>query len=895
MKGLEVDAPSGGCVLKIRIRRSFSQLATYCGSHATDFNGNSITAALFTNMASREPMDLSKEVGFCFRQRARKIQNTGHLIISPSTPFRTKEDLQTAINIAVEVHCLQEIPWAAWYHGEAKEKHPHAHLAFSLIGWNGKAASMSHSYRKNDEAAKQIMAAFPYLGQLKLKTKAEKPWNSEKGHAAFRREDRKRKEPINGYGGDGQRHYTHTPEDFTHRGKPGKLSENRMHALSSWNMVRNGGEKSSGILPGDARERGRKPDCVRWQSNDSTELIEINQGMKNMTIDNRLTELKNQVEAVLEEATTLDEFKAGVERTTAGAVEWWQGPGATGEIAGWSLVLGSTKLKGSEISRSLSFRRVLERLEESARRRTAKRQVEVTAEAIADTSKVLAQAVPALGGGNVVSLGLAPQPRAVVRTVPSAKPGLFIVKQQGFDIPGFVASRGECLDPENDVHLWEYRRSGSEDVVFSDDGESFRIHGDALNDPLAIDLFLRSAAKKYGSSLALTIDEVPDRSTFLAMLRASADERGIEVFDARTGLPIGAGQQHKEPPPAPASEGASLDFLDVRPDPASMPEPVPSPAPAAAGVGQGEAPAAPAQAQQAQPEAEGKRAPSLIASRDDFAGRRSAAQKVLEMANGQVEKAMARPNGPRLGVLPRDPRKTSVKELRALLSEGQSFLPVREWAEATRERHRQDWAILQGSQDAHALVLGAAILRGDPLAEALRKAQEHDDFSRASLEVFRSGMAERSGTQQVLERVTGKAAVRARELKRLEDGADEASAAAVQARVAFFSQPETKDEVKRTAALADAYGAERHALGAVELLLGLLAKFIAAVARMLGQAEARDAERELERQRQSHLQDLAQGQPEAAERDRQERAQRELEAQQEEQRGSIVFDRQRGG
>lgn len=860
MNGLEVDAPSGGCVLKIRIRRSFSKLATYCGSHATDFNGNSITAALFTNMASREPRDLSKEVGFCFRQRARKIQNTGHLIISPSTPFRTKEDLQTAINIAVEIHGLQEMPWAAWYHGEAKEKHPHAHLAFSLIGWDGRPASMSHSYRKNDEAAKRIMATLPYLGQLKLKTKAEKPWNSEKGHAAFRREDRKRKESKNEHG---QRYFIHTPEDFSHRGKPGKLSENGMHALSSRNMVRNGGEKSSGILPGDARERGRKPDCVRWQSNDSTELIEINQGIKNMTIDNRLTELKDQVEAVLEEATTLEEFKAGVERSTAGAVEWWQGPGAAGEIAGWSLVLGSTRLKASEISRSLSFRRVAQRLEKNFRRRSAaKRQVEATGEAIGATSEVLAQAVaaPGAGGGNGVSLGLAPQPRAIVmptRPADGTRPQLGVVKPQGLEIPGYAATRGDCIDADQGTYLWEYHKAGSHELAFSDDGGSFQIHGEALLDPLAIDAFVQAAKARFGTSLALTLDRVPDKANFVAMLRAAAELRGVTITDAHTGLPV-TGQQHKEPAPA----ADSLSFLDLRSGP------VPAPA--------------------EQPQAPGSGA-SMVAPRDDHEGRREAAAKVLAMAGQQAKRASGS-SGPRLGVLPRDPRK--VEELRELLKEAESWVPVQEWAEATKERHRRDRLVLEGGgRHPRDLVFGAANLRGDPLAMVASKAHENFEHAQACLELARHERDERSNFQKATELVSGRGKEREEEIARLEGLERAARAEAARAREAFFAQEDAKRAVKSTTELAETCDAESRALGAVELLLGLLARFIKALTGMLKQAEARDAEQVRERERredfQRHAEALAAGDPAAIER--YEREQKELQ-----EREQFSFERGRG-
>ncbi len=623
-------------------------------------------------------------------------------------------------------------------------------------------------------------------------------------------------------------------------------------------------------------------------------------GPKRVATKENIEKMAAAVERAMQHATSESEFKEGLENDLeeqgiARQVTFAR-RGAENEIFGFSLTSdlgpgGIAAIKGSELGRHLSWTMVAAQITENQdrarRRRMAVPQAEATADGIQDAGQVLA--APTEGAGAVIALGLGAQPHAVVkatRPTPGAKPHLFVVKPQGFEIPGFTATRGDCIDADQGTYLWKYCKAGSEEVVFSDTGDTFQIHGESLADPLAVDAFVLAARARFGASLTLT--QVPGEPPhFLAMLQASAAERGVEIIDGRTGLPIAAAQQHKEPAPAsaPVPESAhSLDFLDVRPDPAPSTGPA-----AAAGVGQGEVPTMPAPAEQPQPRGE-----SLVVPPHDLGARREAAAKVLAMASEQAKKASGS-SGPRLGVLPREQQKLSSEELRALLAEANSWVPVQEWAEATRERQRQDRLALEGGgRHPRDLVFDAASLRGDPLAMAASKAQERFAHAEACHELARRARDERSSVQKAMELVGGRGKEREEEVARLEGLERDARAEATRARAAFFAQDDAKRAVKSTTELAETCDAESRALGAVELLLGLLAKFIKALTGMLKQAEARDAEQVHERERRGdllrHAEALAAGDPAAIER--YEREQKEHQERYE--REQFGFERGRG-
>lgn len=860
--GEEINPPSGGLILKIKSRKSFSQLVEYCASHATSMNAKAMREPIYSNMASKTTRDLSREVAFCFRQRQNKKVNTGHLIISPSTPFRSEEDLRRAIDVALEFHGLAETPWAAFYHGEKRESHPHCHIAFSLIRWDGSAVNMDHSYRRNEAAARVIEKEFSYLGELTARPRRERPRNNDSAHKAMRRERRiqKRKEKENGRQ---QRYFEHTPgPDEPHPCKPGKLSENHLHALSERRVAHHGIPESQGVLQADALPGGRKPDRVRWQSGNSNELIAINskKGSKaNMTAQAKIKDLETQVRAALarDDVTDLDGFQEAVREETGGAadVEFWRGP--AGDVAGWSLVLvGGTKVKGSELARSLSFKHLYAALEANRRRRMAGRQAQATAQAIASTSEVLAapQAVPAAAAGNVVSLRPgAHQPGAIVtrsRPAPGQKPELFAIQDPGCRMPGYDVTR---VDAEGGDSRWEYRRRGADEVVFTDEGDALELSAAEVANQNSVDAFVLLAKQRFGTHVTLT--QVPADPQFLTLLAQAAERRGVTVVDDRTGLPLPATHQHKEPAPAPA-----LDFLNFKPD-----EPV-SVSPA------------PAPGDQSQP---------LAPDRSDLAARRRAAADVAALVTREVTGP-----GPALGTMPRDVSKVSSVALRAQLDRAQAFLPVQAWVEQVGTWHRAEHEALgDRTLSPDEFVLREAEISGDRLAAAACKAAQDRAHAGACLFLARQERDARSAVQRGAELLSGKGREREAEISRLEAVEKDAKAAERRTRREFFSQQEVQQKVDETAELRETHRAELSAVAGVAGILKILAELVRKLAAMVAQAVAHETQQERDRARdvelREHLERLAAGEPEAVERQRREQQHRG-------QHKSIVVDRERG-
>lgn len=627
--------PDSGCILKIKTNgRSFRGLVDYQSERGANIDGAITQLPIFTNMLGRTPRELSREMAVIRRLRPGLNAAVGHLQICPSRALKTKEEWIEAVQTAFDAHGIHDAPFVCYLHseGDGKTNHAHLHIAFSRIRFDGSVISDSGSYRKNEIAARRIEEKFQ-LGVIQERSREKRPHDSRKAFDSLRREDR---------------------------------------------LVGESKEKPSGGMSDKKSSKSKGP--------------------KRMATKENIEKMAAAVERAMQHATSESEFKEGLEKDLeeqgiARQVNFAR-RGAENEIYGFSLIsdLGSggiAAIKGSELGRHLSWTKVAAQIAENqdqgrARRR---RMAEATADAIKDTAQVLA--APTEGAGAVIALGLSAQPCAVVkatRPAPGAKPHLFVVKPQGFEIPGFTATRGDCIDADQDAYLWKYRKAGSEEVVFSDTGDTFQIHGESLADPLAVDAFVLAARARFGASLTLT--QAPEEPThFLPMLQACAAERGVEIIDGRTGLPIAAAQQHKEPAPAsaPVPESAqSLDFLDVRPDPA---------------------PSAPAPAQSPKEASEA----SLVAPRDDLAARRRAAETVLAMASAEV----TRP-GPALGTLPRDAAKASTKDLREHLARAEAFLPVAAWAEETRARHRAERGALGGRAVSCGCGFGSGDVAGRP-------------------------------------------------------------------------------------------------------------------------------------------------------------------------------------
>lgn len=764
-KEMEIAAPASGCILKIKVRKYFSQLAAYCASHATDMEGRPTKEAIFTNMTSKLPRELSREVGFCFRMRPNKLVNTGHLIIAPSVPFRNQDDLEDAISIALEEHGLTGTPYAVWYHGEEKEKHPHAHICFSLIDYAGQSVKLNHSYRTNERAARKIEARFPYLGKLSMKPKEDTPRNNEKPFAAMRREER-----VLGTGTNGK--------------QSADLEVNQY-------------------------------DTEKPHAN-----LQPKKGKRKMTASQQLTDLAGKIKTILEddEVADLETFEERVNRETGAGIEWWRRPSGDSAIAGWSLVLsGGTKLKGSDIARAFSFKKIVAALEENERKRRVRmRQFGAEADAMAATSMALAKA--AKGAAGAV---LTPGARAVVQPtppMPGAKPDLKALQGQGVQITGYKASRGECLDADSSVWRWEYRRDGADQVAFVDLGDSLEIHDGALEDSKDVDAFLLAAKARFGSTL--TLADAPAKGEFLELLAQAAERHSVEVIDGRTGRPVGASQRHREPSvpvPAPQDEfraledlGAAheadlalLDALDLGlPSPLALKQV----GPVAGMAGAASEGAVPVEVR--------------VVEEGDLAGRRAVAARVKALGEGlppvPAPAVAAAMDGP---------------SLRSLHAAYARMEPVRIWAEVTSSRMEKDSFLAHG--DALALVQRAqereASRRGKPLQTAV--ARDAEAKARADLVAARKGMEGLGLLERGAEAVTG---TRAKEVERLEGEVQRCARATLAAQRQFQQQLESDE--KGRAALAqmqeriDTYWAEQGAMHApwvqhlAAALSGLLAK-----------------------------------------------------------------------
>lgn len=816
--------PESGCILKIKTNgRSFRGLVDYQSERGANIDGAITQLPIFTNMLGRTPRELSREMAVIRRLRPGLNAAVGHLQICPSRALKTKEEWIEAVQTAFDAHGINDAPFVCYLHseGDGKTNHAHLHIAFSRIRFDGSVISDSGSYRKNEIAARMIEEKFQ-LGVIQERSREKRPHDSRKAFDSLRREDR---------------------------------------------LVGESKEKPSGGMSGKKSSKSKGP--------------------KRMATKENIEKMAAAVERAMQHATSESEFKEGLENDLeeqgiARQVTFAR-RGAENEIFGFSLVsdLGSSgiaAIKGSELGRHLSWTKVAAQIAENQdrarRRRMALHQTEATANAIQDAAQVLA--APTEGTGAVIALGLGAQPRAVVkattRPTPGAKPQFFVVKAQGLEIPGYLATRGECLDPEHDVHLWEYRRSGSDEIAFSDDGESLQIHGESLADPLAVDAFVLAARARFGTSLTLV--QVPEGAPrFLAMLQASAAERGVEIVDGRTGLPIGAQQAHKEP--TPATEGMQgLGFLDFKQDLA------PASAPVVAGPGQGEAPAAPAQPQ------------PLAPDRSDLAARRRAAAEVAAL----VQREVTTP-GPALGTMPRDASKVSSVVLRAQLERAQAFLPAQAWAEQVAAWHRAEHeAFGDRALSPKESVLREAEISRDPLAAAARKAAQDRSHAEACLFLARQERDARSAGLRGMELLSGKARERDAEISRLEAVEKDAKAAELRTRREFFDQQGVQKKVAETDELRETHHAERSALEGVAGLLRILAGLVRKLAGMVTEAVRRETEQERDRARDAelreHLERLAAGEPEAVERQRRELE--ELEKQQQDQRESIVIDRERG-
>lgn len=140
-------------LLKIKVGGGARGLLNYISrDHASGYS-----EPIHTNMAGRNPREMTKEFGVFRELRPNLKKAVGHLILAISSEDEssmTPHRWQRAIDIALETHGITDAPFAAWLHHDTD--HLHCHIFFSRIRADGSVISDSHSYRKNEAAARQM-------------------------------------------------------------------------------------------------------------------------------------------------------------------------------------------------------------------------------------------------------------------------------------------------------------------------------------------------------------------------------------------------------------------------------------------------------------------------------------------------------------------------------------------------------------------------------------------------------------------------------------------------------------------------------------------------------------------------------------------------------------------
>jgi hypothetical protein len=115
-------------ILKMTIGRSARGLLDYTSSaHKTDKPN---TAPVFTNMAGRNARELSREVAALRKSKPKLGKAAAHLMLSQDPTDRplTNREWDRALQIALEGHGAQDVPYAAYLHTD--RDHQHLHVFF---------------------------------------------------------------------------------------------------------------------------------------------------------------------------------------------------------------------------------------------------------------------------------------------------------------------------------------------------------------------------------------------------------------------------------------------------------------------------------------------------------------------------------------------------------------------------------------------------------------------------------------------------------------------------------------------------------------------------------------------------------------------------------------------
>lgn len=179
-----------GCILKIKIGSSFRGLLNYQSERACGIDGIKTGQPIYTNMVGKTPRALAREISIIRRLRPGLNKAVAHLMICPEKALENKEEWQKAIQIAFREHGFNQenTPYVAYLHADGEE-HPHLHVAFSRIRFDGTVISDSQSFRKNESAARAIENELG-LGKLLEVPKEKKPYSPQTPYNALRREKR---------------------------------------------------------------------------------------------------------------------------------------------------------------------------------------------------------------------------------------------------------------------------------------------------------------------------------------------------------------------------------------------------------------------------------------------------------------------------------------------------------------------------------------------------------------------------------------------------------------------------------------------------------------------------------------------------------------------------------
>ena len=110
----------------------------------------------FSTFAGTTPREIAAEFAALRLLKPNLGKAVGHLILSPGPTDRvlSKDEWQTALNIALQGHGAGGAPHAAYLHIDTGN--PHLHVFFSRILPSGEVVSDSQNYQKNRAAARQI-------------------------------------------------------------------------------------------------------------------------------------------------------------------------------------------------------------------------------------------------------------------------------------------------------------------------------------------------------------------------------------------------------------------------------------------------------------------------------------------------------------------------------------------------------------------------------------------------------------------------------------------------------------------------------------------------------------------------------------------------------------------